>query len=134
MIESFEGERLRAYPDPGTGSDPWTIGFGHTAQVHPGEIITHAQAIAFLKSDVANAENAVSNACKVTLTPNQFSALVSFEYNTGAFQNGAPIVKCINAKDWHGAMTHLNLYVFPPAATPGLTRRRAAETKLFNTP
>jgi lysozyme len=133
LIESFEGDSLRSYPDPGSGGNPWTIGYGHTAKVHPGQVITQAQAIAFLKADVANAESAVSHACEVNLTPNQFSALVSFEYNTGAFGSGEPIVKCINAKDWAAAMNHLNRYVFPPAATVGLTRRRAAETKLFNT-
>lgn len=26
LIKEFEGCSLKAYPDPGTGGDPWTIG------------------------------------------------------------------------------------------------------------
>ncbi len=35
LTEASEGARLRAYPDPGTGGSPWTIGFGHTALADP---------------------------------------------------------------------------------------------------
>jgi lysozyme len=135
LIESFEGERLRSYPDPGTGGDPWTVGFGHTASVHPGETITQAQAVAFLRGDLAVAEIAVAHATEISLTPNQFAALVSFEYNTGAFGGGAPIVGCINARDWAGAMEHLARYVYAGGAVmDGLVRRRTAERALFLTP
>ena len=30
LIRDFEGCRLTAYPDPGTGGAPWTIGWGST--------------------------------------------------------------------------------------------------------
>ena len=30
LIKEFEGCHLKAYPDPKTGGDPWTIGFGAT--------------------------------------------------------------------------------------------------------
>ena len=30
LTEQFEGCRLEAYPDPATGGEPWTIGYGHT--------------------------------------------------------------------------------------------------------
>jgi lysozyme len=135
LIESFEGENLKAYPDPGTGSEPYTIGYGHTANVYPGETITQAQALAFLKQDVSNAEQIVSHEVEVILTPNQFSALVSFEYNTGAIAAGAPILQCLNSKDFTGAMVHLNKYIYGGGGImEGLVRRRAAETVLFNTP
>ena len=35
LIKKFEGCRLTAYPDPGTGDAPWTIGYGWT---HPVEL------------------------------------------------------------------------------------------------
>jgi lysozyme len=35
FIAAFEGVELKAYPDPGTGGDPWTIGVGHTAAAGP---------------------------------------------------------------------------------------------------
>lgn len=33
LIKEFEGCSLTAYPDPGTGGDPWTIGYGWTHSV-----------------------------------------------------------------------------------------------------
>lgn len=133
IIESAEGLELRSYPDPGTGGDPWTVGYGHTAAVHPGQVITLAQALAFLRDDVAGAESAVAAAVQVTLTPNQFSALVSWQFNTGALA-GSPLLTCINACDWTGAMDHLQRYVYAGGRVmAGLVTRRAAEAKLFAT-
>ena len=45
LTEQFEGCKLTAYPDPATGGDPWTIGYGHTGNdVYPGLTITQEQA------------------------------------------------------------------------------------------
>jgi lysozyme len=135
IIMNDEGLRLRAYPDPGSGADPWTIGYGDTAHAHPGQVITAAQALEFLKQDVALSEAAVAHAAEVVLTPNQFSALVSFEYNTGAFATGAPIVAAINSHDFQGALRHLSLYINgADGPLPGLIARRAQEAALFETP
>jgi len=44
-----EGLRLHAYPDPDTGAEPWTIGYGCTgADIGPGLVWTLAQAQAAL--------------------------------------------------------------------------------------
>ena len=41
LLKRFEGCRLEANPDPGSGGAPWTIGYGHTgAEVVPGLVIT----------------------------------------------------------------------------------------------
>lgn len=131
LIEQFEGERLRSYPDPGTGGDPWTIGFGHTAGVHPGESITHEQAVAFLKADVARAESVVADEVHVVLTPNQFAALVSFEYNTGSLGT-SNLLACVNREDWVGAAHQFGRWVYAGGnPLPGLVRRREAEKQLF---
>jgi lysozyme len=52
--EAHVGEPdLKAYPDPGTGGPPWTIGYGHTGrEVHPGLIWTVAQCNVALLSDI----------------------------------------------------------------------------------
>jgi lysozyme len=136
LIKSFEGLSLRAYPDPGTGGEPWTIGYGHTGgTIHPGETITPEAALAFLEADLRWSENAVAGATEVDLTPNQFSALVSFHYNTGAYTHAAPIAMRVNARDLTGAMEHLMLYVNGGGGPmPGLVRRRTAERALFLTP
>ena len=45
LIKAHEGCRLKSYPDPGSGGDPWTIGYGHTGpEVVPGLTITQEQA------------------------------------------------------------------------------------------
>lgn len=58
LIKAHEGLRLDAYPDPASGGDPWTIGYGHTQGVEPGQRITQEQADAFLRDDVAWVEDA----------------------------------------------------------------------------
>ena len=45
--------------------------------------ITRDRATELLRSDVANAEQAVNTYVTVPLTQNQFDALVSFTYNLG---------------------------------------------------
>ena len=137
LIESFEGLELTAYPDPGTGGAPWTIGYGHTGpDVHPGETITHTQATALLESDVAQAEHEVAQLVEVVLTPNEFAALVSFQFNTGAL-GSSPAVALINANEGAEAWeSHLCLYVHGGngQVMEGLVRRRAAEYALWKTP
>lgn len=42
LIEPWEGNELRAYPDPATGGAPWTICRGDTKGVRPGMVETPA--------------------------------------------------------------------------------------------
>ena len=133
LIESFEGDELRAYADSG-GVE--TIGYGHTGGVTPGETITQGQAVAYLEGDVQSAANVVARCVEIDLTPNQFSALVSFEYNTGALP-GSPGLGCINARQFEQAWDeHFCLWTHDAAGNElaGLVRRRAAEKALFFSP
>jgi lysozyme len=53
---------LEAYPDPRSGADPWTIGYGHTGpEVHPGLTWTPEQCEAALSADVARAERSLDS-------------------------------------------------------------------------
>lgn len=126
LIESFEGLRLNSYQD---SVGVWTIGYGHTQGVHQGQTITQQQAQAFLQQDLGVAEAAV-NRLGLTLTDNQFAALVSFTFNLGAgnlnklMKNGlAAVPDRILLFDHAGGR-----------ALPGLTRRRQAERALYLTP
>jgi lysozyme len=130
LIESFEGCRLQAYQDSG---GIWTIGYGHTLGVKPGDVITQAQAEQYLREDLADAEAVLNKAAGVDLTPNQFSALVSFQYNTGALV-GSTLMRLVNAKDFAGAQAQFGLWVNAGGQKlEGLVRRRAAEAALFGT-
>lgn len=51
QLKIDEGCRLTAYPDPLTGGKPWTIGYGHTGGIHPGDKWTQQQANEFLYLD-----------------------------------------------------------------------------------
>lgn len=126
LIESFEGLRLNSYQD---SVGVWTIGYGHTQGVKQGQTITQQQAQAFLQQDLGVAEGAV-NRLGLTLTDNQFAALVSFTFNLGAgnlnklLKNGlAAVPDRILLFDHAGGR-----------ALPGLTRRRQAERALYLTP
>ena len=129
LIKQFEGCHLTAYKDP-VGIP--TIGYGHTKGVKLGQKITQAQADEFLKQDVSSAEKAVSK-YKYNYNQNQFDALVSFTYNCGAGN-----LKTITA---NGTRTLAQISARIPnynkasgKVLAGLTRRRAAEKALFDTP
>jgi len=136
LIEEFEGLSLTAYPDPGSGGEPYTIGYGHTGGVTPGETITQEQAEEFLKSDVAGAETSVENLVEVDLTPNQFAALVSFTFNLGGGAlAGSTLLALVNSKEFDAAAQQFGRWVYADGQElEGLVRRRAAEAKLFLTP
>ena len=84
IIKAHEGLVLYAYPDPGTGGEPWTIGYGHTKGVTPGMWISEEQAEAFLIEDLERFEAAVMELLPIPLAQSEFDALVSFTFNVGA--------------------------------------------------
>lgn len=133
LIKQFEGCDLTAYQD---GGGIWTIGWGHATDVHEGDKISQAEADALLQQDVESAALIVANSVEVVLTPNEFAALVSFEYNTGALTT-SPGLALINRKQFQPAWDdHFCLYIHDANGNvePGLITRRAAERALFFTP
>lgn len=94
-LKGFESLELTSYKDK---AGVWTIGYGHTRGVKPGQSITEAQAEAFLKEDLREAEGYV-NKLKMELTQGQFDALVDFVYNVGIGDfMGSTLLKKIRAK------------------------------------
>lgn len=136
LVKSFEGLRLQAYPDPGTGGKPWTIGYGHTDGVHQGQRITEVQAVALLAQDLARAAADVRRLVTASLTQSQFDALVSFVFNVGAAAfAGSTLLRKVNGRDMQGAAAEFGRWVYAGGEVmPGLVRRRLAESKLFESP
>jgi lysozyme len=101
LIKKSEGLKLVAYQDQ---AGVWTIGYGHTKGVFRGMNITEAQAEAFLLDNIANACRAVETYVKVTLTDNQFAALVDFTFNEGdgALEHST-LLRLLNSGDFIGA-------------------------------
>ena len=135
LTESFEGLRLVAYPDPGTGGVPWTIGYGHTRGVQPGDTCTQEQAEAWLLEDVQAAADDVNARVNVALTQDEFDALVDFTFNVGAGNfNHSTLLAKVNAGDIEGAAAEFKKWNLAAGhVLAGLVRRRAAETTLFLT-
>lgn len=140
LIKQFEGcARLRtdslveAYPDPGTGGDPWTIGWGATGQgIARGTVWTREQCDQRLDGDLVIYANDVRRALDGAATSQaQFDALVSFHYNTGAIGR-ATLTKRHKSADYLGAITEFARWNRAGGrALKGLSRRRAAEAKLY---
>lgn len=75
MIEGFEGFSASAYQDQ---RGIWSIGYGHTRDVHEGDTCTPAQAQEWLASDLQTAQTIVNELVTASLNQNQFDALTSF--------------------------------------------------------
>ena len=133
LIKEFEGCKLEAYPDPGTGAEPITIGVGHTGGITLGTVITQEQADEYLVSDVSHAANAVNQMVDGNMTQGQFDALCSFAFNLGIGNlKNSTLLKKLNGGDVEGAADQF--LVWNKAAghvMAGLTRRREAERTLF---
>lgn len=126
LIKTFEGLRLNAYQD---SVHVWTIGYGHTRDVKPGQTITEAEAQVFLQADLAEAEGAV-NKLGFSFNENQFSALVSFTFNLGVGN-----LRKLAARGVAAIPDRILLFNHAGGRTlPGLTRRRQAERALYLKP
>lgn len=139
LIKDFEGLRLEAYPDPGTGGDPWTIGYGHTGpEAQPGLTISIEQAGSLFKEDLRKFEEAVDKLITVEINQHEFDALVSFTYNCGWFAlEDSTLRKRLNAGEKKGPVFKEELPKWVNGGNgpmPGLVRRRDAEVELACTP
>lgn len=131
LIKTYEGCKLVAYKAVST-EKYYTIGYGHYgADVTKSMRITQAQADALLVKDLAKFEAKVNKyQSKYNFNQNQYDALVSFAYNIGSIDgltaNGTRTIAQISAK-----FTAYNKS--GGKVLTGLTKRRNAEKKLFNT-
>lgn len=140
LLKRFEGcARLRpdgryeAYPDPGTGGDPWTIGWGATGKgIRRGTVWTGEQCDARLEADLARfAREVVSALDAAPANQAQFDALVSFHYNTGAIAR-ATLTRLHRAGEFNEAGAQFGKWVHAGGKRlAGLVRRRAAEAQLY---
>jgi lysozyme len=160
LIKRFEGiedgnpttVNLDPYLDP---IGIWTIGWGHAITdakgrylrgkeqkaaayaLYPGGL-TFLQAETLLLADSLESSKDVNALVKVALSDNQFSALVSFEFNTGAL-GSSTLLKKLNAGDYTAAADQFLRWTKARDAKgnlvelPGLVMRRKAERQLFLT-
>lgn len=137
LVARWEAKRLKAYPDPATGGEPWTIGYGHTGGVRPGQLINEMQAQNFLRSDLKIAagrlDAQIGAEIIAELTDNQYAALLSFVFNLGAKPQWV-IWKRLKARKFELVPNEMNRFVYASGRRlQGLANRRAAEVALWRT-
>jgi lysozyme len=131
LIKEFEGCRLTSYLCP---ANVWTVGFGSTGpHVKRGMTITDKEAENLLARDLDRFEAAVDKATHGKATDNQFDALVSFAFNVGiGAMQSSTLIRKHNAGDYAGAQAQFARWNKGGGKVlAGLTRRRAAEAKLY---
>jgi len=133
LIKPFEGCRLKAYPDPATGGNPWTIGWGATGPgIRKGVVWTQAQADGRLSADLVGYDAAVGKAVGAA-TDAQRAAMTSLAYNIGvnAFASST-LAKLHKTGDYAGAAAQFARWNKAAGKVmAGLTRRRAAEAAMY---
>ena len=143
LIKQFEGVHLSAYPDPLSGGDPWTIGYGTTrysggVPVKRGDKINMIEADMLLRLEVDRIANKLASTIPhwKVMDDNQRSALVSFAYNLGEGFYGAAgfetISRVLREQAWDQVPEAMELYRNPGTnVEAGLLRRRKAEGGLW---
>jgi len=143
LIKEFEGCHLTAYPDPLSGGEPYTIGYGTTRypggrRVSRGDKITVIEADMFVRTEIDQIAKKLSETVPhwSAMTDGQQSALISFAYNLGSGFYGSggfeTISKRLRERDWDAVPDALLLYRNPGTnVEAGLKRRRIAEGALW---
>ena len=152
LIKEFEGCEefypsdglIHAYPDPASGGEPITIGWGMTVypngtKVKMGDTITREQADSDLAANLlTNYWNPLTETIPYwnEMNDKMRSALCSFGYNLGAGFYGSDgfntISSCLKDKRWSDVPKALMLYVNPGSPVEaGLRHRRDAEGDLW---
>lgn len=138
LTELFESCRLHAYQDQ---KGIWTIGYGHTANVKPGDVCTVLQAENWLMLDVEFAAREVERSVVVPLSQGEFDALVDFVFNVGIgnwwistarkyLNEGDFSAACYEIEKWDKITGTVN-GVKTSTISAGLLRRRIAEVQEF---
>lgn len=131
LIARYEGCRLEAYR---CAAGVWTIGYGHTEGVKPGDTLPSQEAAKeLLKKDVKKYSGYVNKYIKdgtitFPVNQNQFDALTSFCYNCGS----GNLQRLVSGRDAATVAEKLLLYNKGGGRVlPGLVRRRSEERELF---
>ena len=144
LIKRFEGcarQRedglIEAYPDPATGAEPWTIGWGATRGglhgfVGPDTVWTQQQANERLEDDLRRYAAEVAEAIGDTPTTQaQFDAMVSLHYNTGAIARATLTQRHINGDHRAAKREFARWNRAGGQVLRGLSLRREAEAMMY---
>jgi len=128
-IAVHEGYIGQAYQDP---VGIWTIGFGETLGVKPGQTTTPVRSMVQLLDSATSHAQGMVKCINVPLHQYEYDAYLSFTYNVGvgAFCRST-LVKKLNAGDYEGACAQLLNWVYAGGKEfRGLVTRRQQEYRL----
>ena len=130
LIKKFEGCEYNAYK---CAAGVWTIGYGHTAGVKEGDLVTQQEAENLLTKDLEEFEESVIEAVDMPMSQHQFDALVSWTFNLGPSNlNSSTMLKVLNKGDYEDVPAQIKRWNKAGGKVlEGLTRRREAEALLF---
>lgn len=143
LVKPFEGYAKRlpngdctAYPDPGTGGHPWTIGWGCTGgDISQGTVWTVERAQAALEEHLLYfASGVLKLSPRLMREPDtRVAAVISWVYNCGLGNYRVSTFKRrIDAGDWAGAKEEcVKWNKAAGRVLPGLTKRRQAEAAML---
>jgi len=130
LIKKFEGCEYNAYK---CAAGVWTIGYGHTAGVKEGDLVTQQEADKILEEDMKEYEGYINDYVTVDLDQNQFDSLVSWVFNLGpANLRASTMLKVLNNKEYEEVPNQMKRWNKAAGKVlEGLIRRREAESLLF---
>ena len=130
LIKHFEGLVLTAYKCP---AGVWTIGYGHTKDVQPGDEWSESTADHMLEVEMEEYEGYINDSVTAPINQDQFDALVSWVYNLGGGNlNASTMLKVLNAGQYEEVPAQMMRWNKAGGKVlEGLTRRRQAEANLF---
>lgn len=138
-IANSEGLRLKAYRCP---AGRWTIGWGETDGVRPGDRCSKEQADRWLIEDITDRVAKIRSLCTLPPGDNELGAMCSLAYNIGldGFAKST-VLRRHNAGDHQAAARAFGLWnKFTNPVTKqlevsdGLTARRQREAAIYLTP
>jgi lysozyme len=136
VLKYYESCRLEAYPDPATGGEPITIGWGSTYPgLKLGDTVTQAMADELLADRLAEEfEPGIETLLARPALQHQFDAMVCWAYNVGlGAAKQSTLMRLFNtgASDEAVADQFLRWDKAAGKSMWGLRRRRSAERALF---
>lgn len=138
LIRKYEGFNEKAYPDPRTGEEPYTFGYGTQfypdgSPVKQGQLCTKEKALEYLFHEVQIIESQLQK-LNLGLDNSMLQALISFVHSIGwePFLY-SEIVDCIDREDYCGATHAMGDWIFDEChkVVGGLIDRRREEINLF---
>ena len=135
LIKKFEGCKLVAYPDPGTGGDPWTVGYGCTGQdIKQHTVWTFERAEYELEKRASGCLMDAEIASPILKgQTDKIAAIADFIYNCGLSNyKSSTLKKYIDTSQYsYAAKEILRWNHAGKKVMDGLTHRRKAESELL---